>query len=60
MAALSRAMSQDANRFDDPSMLFQYLQQQGIQLPGMQMQRPVDPMEAERLKNQAIMSQLGQ
>ena len=60
MAALSRAMPQDVNGFDDPSMLFQYLQQQGIQLPNFQAQRPVDPAAEERAKAQAIMSQLGQ
>lgn len=49
MAALSRAMPQNAQGFDDPSVLYQYLQQQGIQLPGMeQMSQPaVDPVKAQ-------------
>lgn len=58
VAALSRVENQDG--FQDPALLYQYLQQQGIQLPGTQMQRPPDPMAAKRMADQAIMSQLGQ
>lgn len=58
MMALSRAMPQNANGFDDPTVLYQYLQQQGIQLPGMQPQQPVvDPQKAAA---QAMMQKLGQ
>lgn len=58
MAALSRAMPQTANGFDDPTVLYQYLQQQGIQLPGMQpQQQVVDPQKAAA---QAMMQKLGQ
>jgi len=58
MAALSRAMPQNASGIDDPTVLYQYLQQQGIQLPGMQSQQPaVDPQKAAA---QAMMQKLGQ
>ena len=58
MMALSRAMPQNAQGFDDPTALYQYLQQQGIQLPGMQPQQPVvDPQKAAA---QAMMQKLGQ
>jgi hypothetical protein len=58
MMALGRV--ENADGFQDPTLLYQYLQQQGIQLPGMQAQPTVDPMAAERAKAQAFMSQLGQ
>lgn len=59
MAALSRAMPQDANGFDDPSALYQYLQQIGVQVPTPQVQPGVDPQaEAEKARARAILSQL--
>ncbi len=58
ISALSR--TENAEGFQDPTALLQYLAQQGIQLRGVQMQQPVDPMAEERAKAQAFMSQLGQ
>jgi len=47
LAALSRAMPQNAQGFDDPTALFQYLQQMGVQLPGMEQAAPqADPRKA--------------
>lgn len=58
ISALSR--TENAEGFQDPTALLQYLAQQGIQLRGVQMQQPADPMAEERAKAQAFMSQLGQ
>jgi len=47
ISALSRMENKDG--FQDPTVLYQYLQQLGIQIPGMeQMQQPaVDPVKAQ-------------
>jgi len=63
MAALSRAMPQTANGFDDPTVLYQYMQQQGIQLPGMAQgqQAAIDPQKAAKIaRAKAMMQQLPQ
>lgn len=59
MAALSRSMPQNEMGFDDPSALYQYLQQIGVQIPGLeaQQQSAVDPQKAAAM---AMMQQLGQ
>lgn len=36
MAALSRALPQNSQGFDDPTALYNYLQQIGVSIPGMQ------------------------
>lgn len=47
LAALSRAVPRNAQGFDDPTALFQYLQRLGVQLPGMAVAQPqVDPQKA--------------
>ena len=58
MAALSRSMPQKEMGFD-PSALYHYLQQMGVQIPGMETQQPasVDPQKAAAM---AMMQQLGQ
>lgn len=59
MAALSRSMPQNEKGFDDPSALYQYLQQMGVQIPGLETRQPVaiDPQKAAA---RAMMQQLGQ
>lgn len=58
MSALSRAMPQNEMGFDDPTALYQYLQQMGVQVPGMAQQQPTVDPEKERAR--ALLMQLGQ
>lgn len=56
LAALSRVGNKDG--FQDPTALYQYLQQMGIQLPGMAQARPqVDPQKAQAQAQWAEMQQ---
>lgn len=58
LAALSRAMPQNAQGFDDPTALYQYLQQMGVLLPGMAQAQPqVDPQKAQAQAQWAEMQQ---
>jgi len=54
MAALSRMETPEG--FQDPTALFQYLQQQGIQIPGLQ-PRPQAPVDPRVLNAQSIVQQ---
>jgi len=56
LAALSRVADKDG--FQDPTALFQYLQQIGVQLPGMAQAQPqVDPQKAQAQAQWAEMQQ---
>lgn len=56
LAALSRV--EDKNGFQDPTALFQHLQQMGVQLPGMKQAAPqTDPQKAQAQAQWAEMQQ---
>lgn len=59
ISVLSRVENKDG--FQDPTALYQYLQQRGIQIPGMeQMQQPQVPVDPQLAGIQAMLAQPGQ